>query len=103
MHTTLETTQGRIDGLLGQHPFKCYLQEVATVGDCLAICRWVASRVGWSAQESGVARNVSLSSEGSSHTVGYLGIVAPFGLHVCGSIRRNLLLSLRNCIYRMAY
>ena len=30
---TLETTQGRIDGLFGQLPFKCYLPEVASVGD----------------------------------------------------------------------
>ena len=30
---TLETTQGQIDGLLSQLPFKCYLPEVASVGD----------------------------------------------------------------------
>ena len=30
---TLETTQGHIDGLFSQLPFKCYLPEVAFVGD----------------------------------------------------------------------
>ena len=31
--TTLETTRGQIDGFFGQLPFKCYLPEVASVGD----------------------------------------------------------------------
>ena len=43
--TTLETTQGRIDGFFSQLPFKCYLPEVASVGYCFKICPWVASRV----------------------------------------------------------
>ena len=30
---TLETTQGQIDGFFSQLPFKCYLPEVASVGD----------------------------------------------------------------------
>jgi hypothetical protein len=30
---TLETTRGQIDGFFSQHPFKCYLPEVASVGD----------------------------------------------------------------------
>ena len=41
----LETTQRQMDGLLSQPPYKCYLPEVASVGDCLKICPWVASRV----------------------------------------------------------
>ena len=45
-HTTLETTQGQIDGFFGQPLFKCYLPEVVSVGDWLNICHWVASRVG---------------------------------------------------------
>ena len=43
---TLETTQGQTDGLFRQLPFKYYLPEVASVGDWLQICPWVASRVG---------------------------------------------------------
>ena len=31
--STLETTQGQIDGFFNQLPFKCYLPEVASVGD----------------------------------------------------------------------
>ena len=31
--STLETTQGQIDGFCSQLPFKCYLPEVAFVGD----------------------------------------------------------------------
>ena len=34
-----------IDGFFSQLPFKCYLPEVESVGDCLKICLWVASRV----------------------------------------------------------
>ena len=44
--TTLETTQGQIDHLFTQLPFRCYLTEVASAGDRLKICPWVASRVG---------------------------------------------------------
>ena len=29
----LETTQGQMDGFVSQFPFKCYLPEVASVGD----------------------------------------------------------------------
>jgi hypothetical protein len=43
--TTLETTQGPKDGLFSLLPFKCHLPEVASVGDWLNICPWVASRV----------------------------------------------------------
>ena len=32
-YTTLETTQGQIDGFSSQLPSKCYLSEVASVGD----------------------------------------------------------------------
>ena len=42
---TLETTQGQLDGFFGQLPYKCCLPEVASVGDCLKICPWVASRM----------------------------------------------------------
>ena len=31
--TTLETTNGQIDGFFSHLPFECYLLEVATVGD----------------------------------------------------------------------
>ena len=31
--STPETTQGQIDGFLSQLPFKCYLSEVASVGE----------------------------------------------------------------------
>jgi len=30
---------------IGDHPYKCYLEEVASVGDSLKICPWVTSRV----------------------------------------------------------
>jgi len=42
--TTLEATQWQIDGFFSQLPYKCYLEEVASVGDCLKICPWVTSR-----------------------------------------------------------
>ena len=47
MSTTLETTQGQVDGSFSQLPFKFHLPEVASVGDCLEICPWVASRVAY--------------------------------------------------------
>ena len=31
--TALEATQGQIDGGFSQLPYKCYLEEVASVGD----------------------------------------------------------------------
>ena len=37
-HPTLETIQGQIDGLFSQLPYKCYLEDVASVGDKLKIC-----------------------------------------------------------------
>ena len=49
--TTLETTQGQIDGLLSQRSSKCYLPEVASVGDWLNIC----PRAGWGSNPAGVA------------------------------------------------
>ena len=33
LYTTLETAQGQMDGFFGQLPFKCHLEEVASVGD----------------------------------------------------------------------
>ena len=30
---TLEATQGQIDSFFSQNPYKCYLEEVASVGD----------------------------------------------------------------------
>jgi len=42
--TALMTTQGQIDGFFSQLSFGCYLPEVASVGDWLNICPWVASR-----------------------------------------------------------
>ena len=42
---TLEVTQGQIDGFFSQLPSKCYLTVVASVGDWLEICPWVASRM----------------------------------------------------------
>ena len=44
-NSTLKKTQGQIDGFFSQLPFKCYLPEVASVGDRLKICPRVASRV----------------------------------------------------------
>ena len=31
--STLEATQGQIDGFFSQLPYKCYLEEFASVGD----------------------------------------------------------------------
>ena len=31
--TALKATQGQMDGFFGQLPFKCHLEEVASVGD----------------------------------------------------------------------
>ena len=43
--SVLEATQGQIDGFFSQLPFKCYPLEVASVGDSLKICPWVAFSV----------------------------------------------------------
>ena len=42
----LEATQGQMDGFFSQLPYKCHLEEVASVGDCLNICPQLDSRVG---------------------------------------------------------
>ena len=42
----LEATQGQHGSFLSQLPYKCSLEEEATVGDWLKICPWVASCVG---------------------------------------------------------
>ena len=34
-----------MNGFFSQLPFKRYLPEVASAGDCLNICPWVASRL----------------------------------------------------------
>ena len=44
--TVLEATQGQMGGFFSQLPYKCHLEEVASVGDGLEICPWVTSRVG---------------------------------------------------------
>ena len=38
----LEATQGQMDGFYRQLQYKCYFEEVASVGDSLKICLWVA-------------------------------------------------------------
>ena len=43
--TALEATQGQDDSSFSQHPYKCYLEEVASVGNWLKICPRVTSRV----------------------------------------------------------
>ena len=43
--SALDATQGQIDGFFSQLPYKCQLEEVASVGDSLEICPWVASSV----------------------------------------------------------
>ena len=48
--STLEATQGKIDGFFSQLPYKCRQNRVASVGDWLVICPWVASRVASSAR-----------------------------------------------------
>ena len=44
-NTTLETTQGQMIGFFSQLLFKCYLEEVASVGDWRKICPRLDSRV----------------------------------------------------------
>ena len=43
--TRLEATQGQMDGLFSQLPYKCHLKEVASVGGWLEICPQLNSRV----------------------------------------------------------
>ena len=43
--STLEATQGQIDGFFSQFPCKCHPNRVASVGDPLEICPWVTPRV----------------------------------------------------------
>jgi hypothetical protein len=42
---TLEATHGNIDDFFVHLPYKCHQNEVASVGDCLSSCLWVACRV----------------------------------------------------------
>ena len=42
----LEEIQGQMDSILSHLPYKCYLEEVASMGDWLKIPPWVASRLG---------------------------------------------------------
>ena len=52
--STLEATQGQIDGFFSQLPYKkCYLEEVAFAGDWIKICPWAASRVADDGNELG--------------------------------------------------
>ena len=44
--STLEATQGQIDGFFSQLPCKCHQNRVASVEDRPQICPWVTSRVG---------------------------------------------------------
>ena len=68
--TALETTQGQIDGFRSQLPFKCYLPEVASVGDLLKICPWVASRVGRRTIKMSMAQALGAISNGkASHII----------------------------------
>ena len=41
----LEASQWQMDGLCSQFPYKCHLEEVASVGDCLEIFPQLYSRV----------------------------------------------------------
>ena len=41
----LEATQGQMNGVSSQLPYKCHLEEVASVGDCLQICPQIDYRV----------------------------------------------------------
>ena len=38
-------TQGQMDSFFSQLLYKCYLEEITSVGDWLKICPWVTSRV----------------------------------------------------------
>ena len=43
--SALEATQGQNNRFFSQLSYKCYLEEVASVGDWLQICPWVIGRV----------------------------------------------------------
>ena len=45
LYSALEATKGSNDSCSSQLPYKCYLEEVASVGDRLKICPWAAFRV----------------------------------------------------------
>ena len=60
--STLEATQGQIDGFFSQLPHNCHQNRMASVGDWLKICPWVTSRV-----ESGVNSWDQVISELSRH------------------------------------
>ena len=45
-YSALEATQGRMDSFSSQLPYKCYREEVASVGGCLKICPQLDSRMG---------------------------------------------------------
>ena len=44
-HRTALETEGQTDGCFSKLPFNCHLPDVASVGDWLKNCPWVASRV----------------------------------------------------------
>jgi len=60
--TTLETTQGQIDGFCSQFPFKCCLLEISSVGYWLKICTWVACRVVSNVQRVEVVGRIFIGS-----------------------------------------
>ena len=43
--SALEATQGQMDGFFSRLPYKCHLEEVASVGDWLKICPQLDSKV----------------------------------------------------------
>ena len=70
-YTALETTNGQMDGFFSQLSYKCHQNRVASVGDWLKICPWVASRVGCGGVQGGnYTLNASFSHFILSRSIG---------------------------------
>ena len=65
-YPALEATQGQMDGFISQIPYKCHLEEVASVGDCLKIRPQLDSRKG---AKLGAQKTVIPSVLGAHETV----------------------------------
>ena len=78
----LEATQGQNDSFFSQLPYKCYLEEVASVRDWLKIRPWVTSRVG-KGGEKGCCAHPHRSLWAIWWLRGSVGVFLSFGFRLC--------------------
>jgi len=96
-----------MDGFLSQLPYKCYLEEVASVGDWLQICPWVASSVGagqikrqrtWAGnKETAILLATSIVDEQSMYSTTYTAMRNTSATAVCGRQGMDLFSGAAGC------